>query len=274
VRIVICPDSDCVSYYASRQVVATVQRALATKQQCVLALPTGSTPLPLYGHLIAAFYDGEVDFSRVHTLNLDEYVGLVPNHPQSYRYFMTHHFFRYVNIPLRQTHVPNGLARDLEAECARYERLVESLGIDIAIVGIGQDGHVAFNEPGSPRDSRTRRVRLTESTIRANARFFGRAEDVPREALTMGLSTILDHSEVLILVATGEEKARPLAEALFAPMSDQVPASYLRGHANCTFYVDRWAARDLQDRIAAGELLSDVKVIEASETWQNGSPVV
>jgi glucosamine-6-phosphate deaminase len=251
VRVVIAPDSHAVGYHAGRQVIAAMQTALARADRFVLGLATGSTPLPLYGYLISAFYAGEIDFAKVHTVNLDEYVGLPPNHPQSYRYFMMHNFFRYINIPLRQTHMPNGLADDLDQECARYEQMIASMGVDLFILGIGRDAHIAFNEPGSGRHSKTRPVMLAQDTIDANARFFESVQDVPRLALSAGVSTIIDHSQELVLLATGSAKAVPIVNALMGPVTMQVPASYLREHASCTFYVDQLAARLLCERVEA-----------------------
>jgi glucosamine-6-phosphate deaminase len=251
VRVVIAPDSHVVGYHAGRQVIAAMQSTLTHADRFALGLATGSTPLPLYGYLISAFYAGEIDFARVHTVNLDEYVGLSPNHPQSYRYFMMHNFFRYINIPLRQTHMPNGLADDLDQECARYEQMIACMGVDLFILGIGRDAHIAFNEPGSGRHSKTRPVMLAQDTIDANARFFESVQDVPRKALSAGVSTIIDHSKELVLLATGSAKAVPIVNALMGPVTMQVPASYLREHPNCTFYVDRLAAKLLCERIEA-----------------------
>lgn len=247
-RVVVCSDADRVGYEASRQVIAAMREQLAKGDRFVLGLATGTTPLLLYGQLIAAFYAGEISFARVHTVNLDEYVGLAPNHPQSYRYFMVHNLFQYTDINLAQTHLPNGLARDLVGECARYEGLVAEIGVDLGILGIGRDGHIAFNEPGSDRASKTRSIVLSEDTIQANSRFFDRPEDVPTRALTVGISTILDHSRTLVLLATGHAKATAVARALLEPVSPAVPAGYLREHADCTFYVDRAAAKELLDR--------------------------
>jgi len=202
-RVVICKNPDEVGYHASRQVIEAMRRALAREDRFVLGLPTGSTPLPLYGYLIAAFYAGEIDFSRVHTFNLDEYVGLPPNHPQSYRHFMVQNLFSFINIPPQQTHMPNGLARDIGAECARYEGLVGSMGVDLWVLGIGRNEHIAFNEPGSSRHSTTRKVKLALDTIEANARFFESPDEVPTEALSVGISTVIDHSREIVLSPAG-----------------------------------------------------------------------
>jgi glucosamine-6-phosphate deaminase len=245
-RIVICKNPDQVGYHASRQAVRAMQRTLAQSDRFVLGLPTGETPLPLFGYLINAFYTGEIDFARVHTFNLDEYVGLPPNHEQSYRYFMMHNLFRFINIPLQQTHMPNGLARDADQECARYEQLIESMGVDLWVLGIGRNEHIAFNEPGSSRDSKTRKVALSVDTVEANARFFSSHDEVPTEALSVGISTVLDHGKEILLMATGMVKAQAIAIALLGPISGWIPASYLREHENCTFYLDELAATTFQ----------------------------
>lgn len=241
-RVYICQDPDEVGYYSSQQVVAAMKQALARAGRFVLGLPTGSTPLPLYGHLITAFYQGEIDFRDVYTFNLDEYVGLPPNHEQSYRYFMVNNFFRFINIPPQQTFMPNGLARDTDKECTRYERMVEEMGVDLWVLGMGRNEHIAFNEPGSPRTSKTRKVALALDTIEANARFFDSPEEVPTEALSAGISTVIDHSREILLLATGTVKAQAVASALLGPITEWSPASYLREHDNCTFYLDKVAA--------------------------------
>jgi glucosamine-6-phosphate deaminase len=262
-RVVICRNPDDVGYHASRQVIQCMQRALTQSNRFVLGLPTGSTPLPLYGYLIAAFYAGEIDLSCVHTFNLDEYVGLPPNHPQSYRHFMVQNLFRFVNIPPQQTHMPNGLARDIDQECVRYERLVESMGVDLWVLGIGRNEHIAFNEPGSARQSRTRKVKLTLDTIEANARFFESPGEVPTDALSVGISTVIDHSREIILLATGMSKAQAVAIALLGPVSGWIPASYLREHSNCTFYLDRAAASALE-QVKEGGGQTGLEVMEVA----------
>ena len=249
-RVTICKSPDDVGYHASRQIIEAMQRTLAQSDRFVLGLPTGSTPVPLYGYLISAFYEGEIDFARAYTFNLDEYVGLSPNHEQSYRYFMMQNLFRFINIPPQHTFMPNGLARDIEQECARYEGLIESMGVDLWVLGIGRNEHIAFNEPGSSRDSRTRKVTLSHDTIEANARFFASQEHVPTEALSVGISTVLDHSREIILLATGLTKAQAVANALLGPISGWIPASHLREHAHCTFYLDEQAATTFEEVVA------------------------
>lgn len=271
-RVEICPNPKEVGYRASRQIVEAMQRTLARSDRFVLGLPTGSTPLPLYGYLISAFCAGEIDFSRVHTFNLDEYVGLPPNHEQSYRYFMMQNLFRFLNIPLQQAHMPNGLARDVESECARYERLIESMGVDLWVLGIGRNEHIAFNEPGSARDSKTRKVALTVDTIDANARFFDSRDQVPTEALSVGISTVIDHSKEIILLATGVTKAQAIAIALLGPVSGWIPASYLREHPDCTFYLDEAAATTFRQVIAERGCPDCVEIVDDGRSLELRPP--
>src|SRR4029078_11769993 len=177
------------------------------KPKCVLGLATGSTPLGLYRELIRLHRDEGLDFSRVVTFNLDEYVGLGPTHPQSYRYFMQSNLFDHINVDVRNTHVPDGRALDFESHCEQYERRIkEEGGIDLQVLGIGTDGHIAFNEPGSSLGSRTRLKTLTSETVADNARFFGSEREVPRLAITMGVGTILESRRCLLLAA-GHNKA-------------------------------------------------------------------
>jgi len=261
-RVTICQDPESIGYHASQQVIEAMRRTLAERDRFALGLPTGSTPLPLYGHLIAAFYAGEIDFARVHTFNLDEYVGLSPHHSQSYRYFMMEHFFRFINIPLQQTHMPNGLARDVPAECERYERLIRETGVDLWVLGIGRNEHIAFNEPGSSRDSRTRKVALAMDTIEANARFFDSPAEVPTEALSVGISTVLDNSREVILLATGPVKAQAVAIALLGPISGWIPASYLREHGRCTFYLDEPAASTFEQVVQENGCPATIEIVD------------
>ena len=182
------------------RVAATFVAALVRKKPtCVLGLATGSTPLGLYRELIRLHREEGLDFSRVTSFNLDEYVGLAPSHPQSYRYFMQHNFFQHINIDQRNTHVPDGRALDFEAHTEQYERRIKDEGgIDLQVLGIGSDGHIAFNEPGSSLGSRTRLKTLTSETVRDNARFFSDAAEVPRLAVTMGVGTILESRRCLL----------------------------------------------------------------------------
>jgi glucosamine-6-phosphate deaminase len=189
-----------------------------------------------------------LDFSRVVTFNLDEYVGLEPTHSQSYRHFMQENLFRHLNIDLRNTHVPDGRAPDLEAQCEAYERLIrEAGGIDLQVLGIGRDGHIAFNEPGSSLGSRTRLKTLTMETVRDNARFFGSEDAVPRLAVTMGVGTILE-SRRCLLMACGQEKAEAIRDTIEGPITAQVTASALQLHREVIAVIDEAAASALARR--------------------------
>lgn len=213
-----------------------------SKPNIVLGLATGGTPVKMYAELVRMYREGTLDFSRVVTFNLDEYVGLAPEHDQSYRYFMDSNLFDKVNIPKENTHLPDGVASDLDAMCAAYEQAVRKAGgIDLQLLGIGGNGHIGFNEPGSPRDSRTRVVNLTPQTIRDNSRFFKDQSEVPRKAVSMGISTVLDSREI-VLIADGTHKAEAVALSVEGKITPDVPASFLQQHANCIFFLDRNAA--------------------------------
>ena len=221
---------------------------LNTKPNAVLGMATGSTPLGLYQELVRLYKAGHVDFSRVTTFNLDEYVGLPANHPQSYHYFMREHFFQHVNIPQHNINIPSGTTSNYPAFCEWYEgRIAECGGIDLQILGIGSDGHIAFNEPGSSLSSRTRLKTLSKQTIDDNARFFERRESVPVYAITMGVGTILD-ARRLVLVASGKTKAKAIAHAVEGPVTSMVTASAIQLHRDATVIVDGEAAAGLTMR--------------------------
>ena len=214
---------------------------IRTKPACVLGLATGSTPLPLYRELIAREQGGKIDFSRVRSANLDEYKGLAPNQPQSYRRFMQENLFDHISIKPENTIVPDGLAADIPAMCEAYEHQIEDWGgVDIQLLGLGHDGHIGFNEPCDHFPSWTHEVALTESTRRANARFFASEDAVPRAAYTMGIGTVMASRSVLILV-TGADKADVLRKAFFGPVTPWVPASILQFHQDVTLICDRAA---------------------------------
>ena len=220
-----------------------VTELIREKPDCVLGLATGSTPEQTYRLLIEEYHQG-LDFNRVTTFNLDEYWGLDGEHPQSYRYFMEERLFKHTNIRSWRTHVLNGMARYPDLECGAFEAKIRaSGGIDLWILGIGQNGHIAFNEPGSTADSRTRLVALSPSTIAANSdgRFFSNPADVPRCALTAGVGTIRE-ARVLLLLATGDKKAQAIARAVHGDFSPECPASLLQDHTRCTFLIDEAAA--------------------------------
>jgi len=243
-EVVIKRDYDQMSK-AAAQIVVDV---LNTKPNAVLGMATGSTPLGLYQELVRLFKAGQVDFSRVTTFNLDEYVGLNANHPQSYHYFMHEHFFQHVNIPRHNINIPSGTTSNYPAFCQWYEgRIAECGGIDLQILGIGSDGHIAFNEPGSSLSSRTRLKTLSKQTIDDNARFFERRDDVPVYAITMGVGTILD-ARSLILVASGKGKSKAIAQAVEGPVTSMVTASAIQMHREAVVIVDDAAAAGLEMR--------------------------
>ncbi len=222
-----------------------IAREVQANPHPVLGLATGRTMEAVYARLVEMYRAERLDFSRCCTFNLDEYVGLSGNDKHSYRHYMNRLFFNQVNIDVRNTHLPDGAAADLEAECKNYERLIkESGGIDLQLLGIGQTGHIGFNEPLSPADSRTRVVTLAAETIRQNAPLFGGADKMPRRAITMGVGTILDSKKCLLL-ATGEAKARIVSQTIEGPITTGIPATALQSHPNCTIVLDEAAASAL-----------------------------
>lgn len=217
------------------------------KPDCVLGLATGSTPVGLYKELIAKHKAGALSFSRVRTVNLDEYKGLAPTHDQSYRYFMRHNLFDHVDIQAENTNVPDGLAPDPQAECARYDGLKDLYGpTDMQLLGLGRNGHIGFNEPGPSFVKQTHVVDLTQSTIEANARFFATMEDVPRQAITMGIGYIMAARRILV-VASGEDKAEAVYNAFFGPITPQVPASILQLHSDVILVADTAALKKVRE---------------------------
>ncbi|MBM4039820.1 MAG: glucosamine-6-phosphate deaminase [Planctomycetes bacterium] len=224
---------------------AIVAEGMRAKPHYVLGLATGDTPKPLYRELIRLHKEEDLDFSTTVSFNLDEYIGLPATHDQSYRYFMDHELFNHVNIVKANTHVPDGMTDDVETHCLVYEATIEDVGgIDCQVLGIGRNGHIGFNEPGSSLASRTRAVDLTESTIEANAPHFPNPEDMPRRAITMGIGTILE-SEKIIMLACGPKKAAAVAAALEGPVCVKCPASALQLHPDVTFVVTEDAATGL-----------------------------
>ncbi len=218
----------------SRKAANVLSAQVILEPHSVLGLATGSTPIGTYKQLIEWYNKGDIDFSKTKSVNLDEYIGLGPDNDQSYRYFMNKNFFDGINIKKENTYVPNGMATDLEAECKRYDELISSLGgIDIQLLGIGHDGHIGFNEPGAAFEKTTHIVDLEESTIKANARFFGSEDAVPRKAITMGIKSIM-RSKKLLLIANGPDKKDIMQKALYGPVTPMVPASILQFHPNLT----------------------------------------
>ena len=215
----------------SRKAAQIISAQVTLKEQSVLGLATGSSPVGTYKRLIELNSSGDIDFSEVVTVNLDEYKGLTPDHEQSYRYFMNDNFFNHINIKTENTHVPNGMAENPELECERYEKLICSLGIDLQLLGIGHNGHIGFNEPGTSFVANTHCISLTESTIEANKRFFDNADQVPRQAYTMGVKAIMQ-AKCVLMVISGKEKAQIVKESFFGPITPQVPASLLQLHSN------------------------------------------
>jgi glucosamine-6-phosphate deaminase len=260
IRTVVVPDHDELAALLADLLVEVIHRETAAKGRCVLGLATGSTPLGIYRELIRRHRAGEVDFSRVITFNLDEYYPMAPANPHSYWRFMWENFFEEVNIPREQVHIPAGdTPRERLAEaCAAYERAIqEAGGIDFQLLGIGQTGHIGFNEPGSTVDSRTRLVTLDTLTRRAAAADFFGEDSVPREAITIGVATILDAREIA-LIATGEHKAAIVRRAVEGEPSDDIAATYLQGHPAATVFLDDAAAADLT-RIRTPWLLGPVE---------------
>ena len=211
------------------------------KPDCVLGLATGSTPIGAYKHLVEGYEKGDLDFSKVTTVNLDEYKGLPRTNDQSYYYFMHDNLFDHVNIDAKNTHLPDGTKEDSVKECAAYEELICSFGgVDLQLLGLGHNGHIGFNEPAEEFAKETHCVDLQESTIEANKRFFASADDVPRQAYTMGIGTIMRAKKILIVVS-GADKADIVAKAFFGPVTPKVPASILQMHNDVTLVADEAA---------------------------------
>lgn len=261
-EIIINQEAQAASVAAAR----VVARLVSEKPNAVLGLATGSTPLPLYQELIRMHQEDGLNFSQVTTFNLDEYLGLAPDHPQSYRKFMDDEFFEQINIRKEKTHVPDGLTANVLATCQAYEQAMEEAGgIDLQILGIGADGHIGFNEPTSSFASRTRIKTLTQQTIADNARFFaGKEEDVPRHCLTMGLGTIMD-ARMTLLLAFGSSKAKAIAATVEGPVAAITPASILQHHPQAKIFLDQESASLLK--------LADYYqwVYEEKPEWQKDS---
>ena len=231
----------------SRQAANIISAQIIMKPDCVLGLATGSTPVGIYDQLTEWYEKGDLDFSLVHSVNLDEYVSLDGASDQSYRYFMDKNLFNRVNIKKENTFVPNGKAEDLEKECADYDARIKSLGgIDMQLLGIGLDGHIGFNEPDRFFVKNTHVVALHQSTIDANARFFASREDVPKYAYTMGIGSIMKAKRVL-LVVNGEKKAQAVKDCFFGPIKPQAPGSILQLHPDFTLVADEAALSLVKD---------------------------
>jgi glucosamine-6-phosphate deaminase len=240
VRVLTTPDA------VARVLAHDIARQIGRNPRLVLGLPTGRTPIPLYRELVRLHQTGRVDFGRLTTFNLDEFLGLSGSDPRSYRAFMEHHLFGHIGLPARRIHFLNGAAPDAARECLRYERAIDRAGgIDLQILGLGANGHIGFNEPARALVAHTHRTALRPATRRANAALFGeRLRDVPHEALSMGMATIL-HGRRIVLMATGVSKARCVARMIEGPLTPRVPASFLQLHRNAEVWLDRAAASGL-----------------------------
>ncbi len=240
-EVIILPTAEEASQVAAR----LVARQMREKPASVLGLATGSTPCNLYAELARMHSAKGLDFSNVTTFNLDEYIGLDPAHPASYHRFMDENFFAHVNIPRERIHIPDGLARDVPAYCDAYEKAIHDAGgIDLQILGLGSDGHLGFNEPGSSLASRTRIKTLTERTRNDNARFFTGGQEVPHHVITMGLGTIIE-SRMCLLLAFGKAKAQAVAATVEGPVTASVPGSLLQFHPRAKVLLDAEAASSL-----------------------------
>lgn len=233
----------------SRRAANIIAAHVILEPASVLGLATGGTPVGTYQRLISMYNDGDLDFSEIRTVNLDEYCGLDGTNDQSYRYFMDTNLFKHVNIDIDNTNVPDGRNTDAKAECLRYDTLIEDLGgIDLQLLGLGGNGHIGFNEPDSAFAKHTHCVTLKKDTIEANSRFFDRPEDVPTKAYTMGIGTIFMAGRILLIVS-GEGKADILKEALEGPITPAVPASILQLHPDVTIVGDEAALKKLSDKL-------------------------
>ena len=232
----------------SRKAANIISAQIIMKPDAVLGLATGSSPIGTYKQLIDWYNKGDLDFSEIRSVNLDEYKGLDASNPQSYAYFMRHNLFDSVNIKLENTNIPNGLETDIEKECTRYNNIIKSLGgIDLQLLGIGNNGHIGFNEPGDCFAKETHPVRLTENTIAANARFFSSVEEVPKYAISTGIKNIMQAKRIL-LIASGSAKAEALFSTICGPITPAVPASILQLHENVTIVADEAALALVPDQ--------------------------
>lgn len=250
-KLIYAKDYQQMSIVAARLLAAQVLE----KPDAVLGLATGSTPVGMYQELVRLCGEGLVSFRGVHTVNLDEYCGLPGGHPQSFRYFMNENLFSKVDILPENTYIPDGTAKDGTAECRRYEKLVNYLGpVDLQVLGIGNNGHIGFNEPDQVFSKGVVYTSLTDDTVRANGRFFDRMEDVPVNAYTMGIDAIM-RAHRLLLLANGQGKAEIMYKALCGPITPTVPASALQLHGDLTVIVDEAAGEVLKDHGCKGEIL-------------------
>ncbi|GFP77904.1 glucosamine-6-phosphate deaminase [Clostridium fungisolvens] len=238
-KIIIAKNYDEMSEIAAREIADFINN----KPDAVLGLATGGTPAGMYKELIKLYKEGKVDFSKITSVNLDEYVGLSGEHEQSYRYFMDDNLFNHVNIDKSKTFVPNGLAEDIDASCREYDQRISELGgVDLQLLGIGGNGHIGFNEPAEYLYQGTHQTELAESTIEANARFFDSIDEVPKKAITMGIGGIMKSKKILLL-ASGENKAEAVAQLVSGKISTKAPASMLQMHGDVVVVIDEAAAK-------------------------------
>ena len=240
-KVIVTKDYDEMSHAAF----SIIKEVVTSNPSAVLGLATGSTPIGLYREMTRDFQENGTSYREVRTVNLDEYEGLDGKNPQSYRYFMDKNLFEHIDIKRENTYIIDGTAKDADAECARFNALLYELPQDIQILGIGSNGHIAFNEPGTPFESETHVVTLAESTVRDNARLFEREEDVPRRAFTMGLKNIMNAKKILIL-ANGANKAKAILGLVKGEVTEALPASILQRHPDCTVIADEEAAKLLR----------------------------
>lgn len=226
---------EALSQMAAAQIISKIH----ANPRLNLGLATGSTPTGVYKRLIQDHEVNKTSYKQVNSFNLDEYIGISKKDPNSYHYFMCENLFDHIDIPIDQTHIPDGTAENLDGECRRYEQFIQDHGgIDLQILGIGQNGHIGFNEPGTSFSSRTHIINLAESTRKANSRFFESLEDVPTQAITMGIASIVESKEIFLLVS-GAAKAEALARLVNGEVSESFPASVLKNHPNVTIFADK-----------------------------------
>lgn len=242
-EIIVTKDYDAMSQLAAER----MAKAIKAKPDATLGMATGGTMEQLYTLLVAMYERGEIDFSQIKAFNLDEYVGLAADHPCSYHYYMNERLYAHVNAQAHNIYLPDGIAADLQAECNRYEQAIAAAGgMDLQMLGIGTNGHIGFNEPGSSASGRTSVVQLADSTIQANARYFDSIDEVPKQAITVGIGTILDHSKKIILLANGDSKAEAIQKMIEGEPTEAHPASLLQNHNDVTVIIDEQAAKLLK----------------------------
>ena len=243
IHLYVCKDYDTIRKKAE----GLVRGMVNVKPDCILGLATGSSPIGMYEKLAELYRDGITDYSKVTTFNLDEYCALPEDNDQSYHYFMREHLFAHINVPAENIHIPSGCAQDVETECRNYDAAIAAAGgIDIQVLGIGSNGHIGFNEPADAFIGSTHLVKLKDSTIKANARFFQSEADVPRQAISMGIGSIMAAKKIL-LIAHGANKAKAIAATLEGPITPEVPASILQLHPDVVMLIDREAAAGLAE---------------------------